>query len=261
MNFNKDVLERSHQVPVVVDFWAPWCGPCRVLGPTIEQLAEEGNGKWELIKLNTEEYQEIALEYSIRSIPNVKMFYDGEVIAEFAGALPRPQILQWLDENLPTADKAEWSGLQKQLLAASDPEAIELLSGFLELYPEHREAQLNLARKLVFTDPGKAMELVEQIKMGDQDYEAVEDIRVVGELNSITDSNHGGLSSELLKASGELKTGDYEQAVQRIIDVVGKDKSIHDELPRRAAIAVFRLLGTQHPVTKKYRRIFDMVLY
>lgn len=261
MNFSRDVIERSHQIPVVVDFWAPWCGPCRVLGPTIEQLASESEGVWELVKLNTEEHQEIAFEYSIRSIPNVKMFHKGRVIAEFAGALPRQQILQWLDEYLPTADKEEWSTLQSQLSMASHQDSVDRLSAFLENHPGHLEARLQLAKLLAFTHPEQANVLVEDVKLGDPSFEIVEDIRVLAEMEALTDTNHGGLSAELLTASEEIKKAQFEEAIQRIIEVVKKDKSIHNDLPRRSAIAVFRLLGNQHPATKKYRRTFDMVLY
>ena len=105
MNFQVDVLDRSQQIPVVVDFWAAWCGPCRILGPTIEQLAQEAAGQWELVKVDTEAHQALAQRYQIMSIPAVKMFYKGEVVADFVGALPRTQILAWLDEHLPSAAK------------------------------------------------------------------------------------------------------------------------------------------------------------
>ena len=101
IDFKIAVLERSHAVPIVVDFWAPWCGPCRMLGPIIEALAEQAEGRWELVKLNTDEQPEFARDYDIRGIPAVKMFSGGKVIAEFVGVLPAPQVRDWLEQHLP----------------------------------------------------------------------------------------------------------------------------------------------------------------
>ena len=101
IEFESAVLQRSREIPVVVDFWAPWCGPCRILGPVIEKLAAEAGNRWELVKLNTEEQPDIAREYGVRGIPNVKMFHGGEPIAEFVGALPEDEIRRWLDAYLP----------------------------------------------------------------------------------------------------------------------------------------------------------------
>lgn len=99
--FQTQVVDKSHDKPVVVDFWAPWCGPCRALGPTIERLARESGGAWRLVKINTDAHPELMQRWGIRGIPAVKLFARGEVVAEFTGALPEPQLRRWLSEHLP----------------------------------------------------------------------------------------------------------------------------------------------------------------
>ena len=101
-DFEAEVLRKSMEVPVVVDFWAEWCAPCKVLGPILERLAAESAGKWVLAKVNTEVHQEIARQHAIQSIPNVKLCYERKVVSEFLGALPDYLVLRWLKKTLPS---------------------------------------------------------------------------------------------------------------------------------------------------------------
>jgi len=259
MDFHTRVIERSHTKPVVVDFWAPWCGPCRVLGPTIEQLAEEQRDRWELVKVNTEEELEVAQQYRIQSIPNVKLFHRGEVIAEFAGALPRTAIQQWLDEHLPDERKEDLEQLLTRV-QSGDAQALEQLLGFVKENPDLPEARLALAQHLVFNRPDEAEAWVADIQLGDKLGEAAEDVRLLADfLRHSADETTAG--QHLTKAQEALRKADMASAVQAVIDATTADKSYAGELPRKVAVALFRSLGPDHPVTRDYRWKFDMALY
>ena len=115
-DFTTDVLERSNSIPVLVDFWAAWCGPCRTLGPVLERLAEKQAGRWVLAKVDTEKFPQIAAQYGVRGIPNVKLFIKGKVVDEFTGALPERAVEQWLAKAVPgphhAAQKSTRTGME-----------------------------------------------------------------------------------------------------------------------------------------------------
>ena len=100
-NFQVEVIDKSHEKPVLVDFWAPWCGPCRVLGPSLEKLARESKGAWRLVKINADNHPDLIMQYGVRGIPAVKLFVDGEITNEFVGSIPENAIRKWLAESLP----------------------------------------------------------------------------------------------------------------------------------------------------------------
>ncbi|MGF1532415.1 MAG: tetratricopeptide repeat protein [Bernardetiaceae bacterium] len=255
-NFEQDVLAVSEQLPVVVDFWAAWCGPCRHLGPVIEQLAQEANGTWVLRKVDTDKYPQVSARYGIRGIPAVKMIYRGAVIAEFTGALPRHQILDWLQKNLPNPIKETLYALQDCLLEdPQDEAALTQLRQLIEAYPELEVARVLLAQSLIFVKPDEALPWLENTKDGAL-FETVEDLRTLHELMTSTLE-----MPELQRAQAALQTFDFGRAMEALISAVRADKTYADQLPRRATIALFRSLGTQHPLTRQWRRAFDQALY
>ena len=136
-DFSTDVLQASFNKPILVDFWAEWCGPCRVLGPSLERLAAKNNGEWSLVKVNSDENPELSAEYGIRSIPNVKLFYKGEVINEFVGALPEQAIIEWLKKNIPGKHQDLLSNAETLLSSGNEMEAQQILDELLRKDPRN----------------------------------------------------------------------------------------------------------------------------
>ena len=260
-NFQKDVLERSFTIPVVVDFWAEWCGPCRMLGPVIEELANEQAGRWELVKVDTEAFQEIAQQYQIRSIPNVKLFIDGKVVDEFMGAQPRSMIEKWLDKNIPSQEGLELAAVLQQAAQLSPDELIEKLQNLYQASPESGAIRIALAKALLFTQPAEAKALVENLSITNEGYEAAQDIQTIAHFLDQTISGEQAAGVKMEIAQKALKANQSEAAIQAIIDATTIDKSFDKDMPRKVAIALFRIWGDQNELNKKYRWRFDMALY
>ncbi|MFM7100140.1 MAG: thioredoxin family protein, partial [Verrucomicrobiota bacterium] len=161
VDFPREVLERSRTTPVLADFWAPWCGPCRMLGPVLEKLAGEAAGRWILAKINTEELTEIAGEYGIASLPDVKLFVDGRPVAAFQGALPEPEIRRWIDRHLPSPLAGLLEEARAALEARRFPEAARHFATVLAAEPGRLEARIGLARARLHLDPSAVPAVLE----------------------------------------------------------------------------------------------------
>ena len=263
-NFEEEVLARSRTVPVVVDFWAPWCGPCRVLGPTLERLAADSNGSWRLAKVNTDENPDLSRRYGIRGIPAVKLFVDGNVIDEFTGALPEYAVKQWLEKALPSETKKRIERAEREMSAGNHQEAEALLEDALREEPENPRARILLAQLLVFDEPARAAELVAGGAFAGPGFIQVEEaVKTIARLyeTSAEDLPDGEGRAAYGEAMEALKRRDFALALERFIDVIQKDRYYDDDGARKACVAVFTLLGDAHPVVQQYRRTFDMALY
>ena len=259
-SFESEVLERSNEVPVLVDFWSPTCGPCRVLGPILEKLADTADGKWELLKINTNEHQEVAIEQDIQSIPHVKLYSKGKVVSEFVGALPEPTLVKWLDEFIPNERKEKLNAI-RQRLQEGDESALVDLSAFVEENPDMPLARLVLASEMVLDTPVEALEMVAPIQLGSLFYEAAENVRVIAEVLTFEGNGAEGAAGKIAGAREAINARDFDKAVGLMVESVEADKAFQKELPRRGTVALFRLLGPQHPITGKYRRKFEMALF
>jgi putative thioredoxin len=264
-DFQVEVIERSKAIPVLVDFWAEWCGPCRLLGPILERLAEKHAGEWELAKVNTETHQDIALEYGVSGIPNVKLFVDGNVVNEFTGVMPEAAIEQWLQKAIPS-ESAKRVAEARSLLGQGQPELAEaLLNEILAQEPDNKDARLLLANLRVFESPEQTIELLEPFSMGEPQFEIVDALRSFAGL-FIKVENPDNLADSpakphCLNAVEALRRADFDTALGEFIAALKADRGFNDECSRKACIAIFRYLGEDSDITKKHRREFGTVLY
>lgn len=266
-DFRVDVLEASNSVPVVIDFWAEWCGPCRVLGPVLERLAAQAQGKWKLVKINTEQHPQIAAQFQIRSIPAVKMVYKGAIIAEFVGALPEAQIKSWLEQHVPGNQEQIMLEEQiEQLIADNNRVAArELMAQMYASNPQSKEIAAKLAL-LSLPDRLEDARALMTVFKDDAKFEIeretilfYEHVRSMSEKSSFD----GNLEAVRFYKDGcsAMRDGNHEQAIEQFIESMTRDRSIDDDGARRGCIAIFSMLGESHETTKAWRRRFSMALY
>jgi putative thioredoxin len=264
-DFQAQVAERSQHVPVVVDFWAPWCGPCKQLGPVIEDLASKASGRWELVKVNTEDHPKTALDYEVTSIPDVRLFRGGEVIAEFKGFMPPEAIEEWLGKYLPSVREDEIIAARKLAGEGKLTEALERMAAVLNQEPGNEAARLEAAEWALRSDPAKCTELLAPFQDDSDLSDQVKGLQALAEFTADADTalaSADGKSKDAFEAGlAALRAGDYDVWIDRWIETIERKKDFADGRLIEACKAAFRFLGARHPaVAPNYRR-FTSALY
>ncbi len=264
-DFAAEVVEKSRAVPVVVDFWATWCGPCRVLGPVLERLEKSADGQWVLARVDTDVHQDIAREFGIRGIPNVRLFVDGKSAAEFTGALPEPAVVQWLRKNLPDPLAKEIEKAGGLLQTGESNEAIAILKGVLKRDGENHAAKVLLALALFPDNHAEAAALVHDIEADSEHFALADAIRTVADLESRLTSpgslTDNAVKKEYLSAIEAMSRNNFEEAINGFIRVIRQEKTYDNEGARRGCVALFRILGDESDITRTKRREFSSALF
>ncbi len=258
VDFQTEVIDRSREVPVVVDFKADWCAPCRVLGPVLERLAARASGRWELVVCDTEKQPEIAEAFGIASLPTVMMFRDGQAVSMFQGAIPEDEVVRWIDTHLPDPREAALADLAARWVEEG-ADLRPALERFHADHPDYPPARLRLAQAHVVEDPARARALLAEGSGDDPDL--AEDVTALADLMEHPDDTPGRVGGSLRAAREALRRHAIDDALGHLIEAAMIDKHHADDLPRRGAVALCRLIGRVHPIARKHERRLSMALH
>jgi putative thioredoxin len=274
-NFNDVVIEASRQRPVLVDFWAEWCAPCRSLMPVLEKLASEYGGRLIVAKLNTEEEQSIAAQFGIRSLPTVQLFMDGRPVGQFMGALPESQVREFLERHLPRESDAPVARAMMMLDAGDAPGARNQLEQARSIDPENPRLLLAESRILAaegnFKDAETLLARVPSDIADDPDVVAlrgrlqflnlVADSPPEADLEARLDANGNDSEARYLLAAYRAADGDYRAALEHLLTLLKRDRSYGDDAARKGMLRVFDLLGGGGELVSSYRTKMLNALY
>lgn len=273
--FSQYVIANSEHVPVLLDFWAPWCGPCQSLLPMLTRLADEYAGQFLLAKVNIDEQQELAVQYGVRSVPTVKLIRYGQVIDEFTGAIPEQQIRAFLDPHIEResdrrmpeimaqfqAGEADKALAQLQQLRVNEPDNPKLLGFEVEMlmalkrYAEADTLLAALPPNVEMTPEIQGLKSRLQLAMNASEAPSID------ELEQTVSDDPTNSEARYQLAVQRSAAGDYEGALEAFLELLRRDRQYGDDAARKGMLMVFDLLGGEGELVSRYRRLMAMALH
>jgi len=274
-NFQQGVIENSYHAPVLVDFWAEWCEPCKQLIPILEKLAANMQGQFVLAKVNSETQQALSQQFQIRSIPTVLIFKNGEMVEQFMGVLPEEAIREAIEKHITTEaenlrnkafetiQSGDFSTGKTQLLEAEklDPE-----NTIIQIDLAHLEAQEKQYLQ--------ARERISKLKLADRERDdvvnllnkieltlATENAPSISELQSTLESSPDDSLARYQLATQLINQDDYETGLDHLLYILQRDRKFQDDAARNTMLSTFTLLGNDNPLVAKYRRKMFNVMH
>jgi len=270
--FTRDVIEGSHEVPVLVDFWAPWCGPCRVLGPMLEKLEREYDGRFRLVKVDSDRNPDLSAQFAVRSIPYVVAFVDGEPVNAFVGALPEAQLRAFIDKVIPNPSEIQRRKAARLRAAGDENAAATSLRAAIALDPESDAARLDLAGLLIDTGAGnpkhleEAKQVLERVSRRNPDpviaalrtrlgaLEASADLPSESDLEGRIKADGADLQARLDLANRLIAERRFAPALEHLLAIVEQQRDFRDDVARKTMLAVFDLAADQRELVSSFRR-------
>lgn len=271
-DFDEKVVAASHRVPVVVDFWAPWCGPCRALKPILEKLADECAGRFLLARLNSDEAPHLSRRYQVRSIPSVKAFRDGVVIDEFVGALPESAVREFLDRLQPQPADLLRSEAAAHQAAGDTAAAQRVLLDALQIAPRHEGVRLDLATLQLASGNLDSAATTLDYEFSDEESRAqtlrarlsvARDAGDAASLAAAVSARPQDPAARIALAKALAAGQDYRRALAELLVAVRLDRNYADQLARRTMLQLFDLLADEpgaDETVREYRRALSAAL-
>jgi putative thioredoxin len=273
--FMTDVVEASAQIPTLVDFWAPWCGPCKQLMPILDRLVQEYGGRFKLAKVNTDEQQELARQVGIRSLPTVVLFKDRTAVDHFVGVLPEAKVREFLDKHLPQLTDAPTAQAQALKAAGDYAGARAIIEAELARDATNVALQAEAAElRALEGDIDGASRTQEQLRAREPNHPAVKRLGALLEFSTVIAANSdvralrqrvtddpNDLESRHALAVHQLLGGDVEPALATWLDFMRHHRSYGDDLGRKSLVLAFELIGEADPIVGQTRREMAKLLY
>lgn len=272
-NFEQIVINGSFEVPVLIDFWADWCQPCKMLMPVLAKLVSEYNGKFILAKVNTEQQQAVAMQFGIRSIPTVKLFIQGREVDEFAGALPESEVRAFLDKHLPRESDNVVLAAEQHLLNGDPAAALALLAPAQAADPANHRVLLAMARAhLALNDFAAARAALDALPADQQDMPEVALLRgqmhfveqappaeQVPQLQARLEADDNDSEARYKLAIAAVMQQDVAQAIELLLTLMARDRAYGEDAARVALLQLFDMLGDDPLAAQARRRMFNLM--
>ena len=270
-SFTRDVIDASLESPVLVDLWAPWCGPCRVLGPMLEKLEREYGGRFRLVKVNSDQNPDLSAQFGVRSIPYVVAFVDGKPVNAFVGALPESQLRSFIDKIIPNPSEIQRRKAVRLREAGDAAGAASSLRSAIALDPDNEAARLDLADILLAKPDAKTIVEAKQVlahissrQPADPALTALKTRLAALEMSASLPSQHeleariaadgADLQARLDLANRLIAERRFEPALEQLLAIVERDRTFNNDAARKTMLAVFDLAAEQREIVSSFRR-------